>query len=535
MSGDWASGSFLSPYNELCSSQTQVAKHSRMWRFSVTRSKFAHLYSPCLFIAHWQSARMSTTTSLLAPVAAIALLAGCASMAPPFEAPTLPVASNYPSDASLHGAPVVTLGWRDYFSDSRLQALITQALESNRDVRIAVLRVREARAAYGITRADRWPAVSAEAGLDRSRTPADLSQSGQPEVGSQYRVALGVTGWEIDFWGRLQSLQDAELESFFAVDETRRAVTISLIAQVALSDLSLRELDERIALARRTIASRQESFRIFSRRVEVGSTSRLDLLQVQTLLTQAQALGAELQQARSAEYQALTLLVGAPLALPPAPQVFDERFVLPELLPGLPSDLLTQRPDIIAAEHQLREADANIGAARAAFFPRVALTTSIGTASAELSGLFDSGSQAWSFSPGISLPLFDLGRSRNNLRQTEVRRQLAVANYEKAVQVAFRDVADALAARRWLDEQVGLARTAWITQTERVRLARLRYDNGATTFLEVLDAERDLLDSEQQLVQKRRAFLANRINLYAALGGGAMDFVSAPAQGASTP
>jgi multidrug efflux system outer membrane protein len=433
------------------------------------------------------------------------------------------------------GANAADTGWRDYFNEPRLQNLIAQALENNRDLRIAVLRVDEARAAYGITRAERWPTVSAQAGMDRSRTPASLSPVGQRQIGNEYQMALGVTSWEIDFWGRLRSLQHAALESFLATDETRRAVTISLIAQVALSDLGLRELDERIALARRTIDSRQESFRIFSRRVEVGSTSRLDLLQVQTLLTQAQALGAQLEQTRAEQLQALTFLVGAPLELPPVGQLLDEGPVLQDLPPGLPSDLLTQRPDIIAAEHQLKATHANIGAARAAFFPRVALTTSLGTASAELDGLFGAGSRTWSLSPSISLPLFDGGRRRSILSQTQVRRELAVANYERTVQAAFRDVADALSARRWLDEQVGLARNELTTQTERVRLSRMRYDSGATTFLEVLDAERDLLNAGQQLVQTRRALLANRVGLYAALGGGAMDFVPANVRGTSTP
>lgn len=458
-------------------------------------------------------------------------LTGCASKAPPYTAPSLPVASGYPGDVTTRNPPPGTIGWHDYFSDARQQALITQALENNRDLRIAALRVNESRAAYGITRADRWPTVSAQANVNRSGTSASLTTPGQPEVGNQYQVELGVTSWEIDFWGRLRSLRDAALQSFLATDEARRAVTISLIAQVALSDLSLRELDERLELTRLTISSRQESFRIFARRVEAGSTSRLDLTQVQALLTQAQMLGTQLQQARDEQYQALTLLVGAPVTLPDA-HALDESIGFQDLDPGLPSDLLTQRPDIIAAEHRLKEAHANIGAARAAFFPNVALTSSVGTASLELSGLFNPGSGAWIFSPSISLPLFDRDRRRNTLSQAEVRRELAVAEYEKSVQAAFRDVANALSARRWLNEQVALARTDVTTQTERARLSRLRYDNGAAAFLEVLEAQRDLLNAQQQLVQVRRALLANGITLYAALGGGATDFPTVPAPGA---
>ena len=319
------------------------------------------------------------------------------------------------------------------------------------------------------------------------------------------------------------------LESYLATDSARRAATIALVAQVANSYFALREVDERIVLANRTIASRTESLRIFTRRVEVGSTSRLNLTQVQTLLTQAQALGMQLEQERAAQSHALTLLLGAPVDLHLEQGPIDEQQALREPRLGLPSDLLTQRPDIVAAEHQLKAANANIGAARAAFFPRIALTSSLGTASAELDGLFAAGSLAWIFSSSISLPIFDGGRRHNNLSLAETRRDLAVANYEKTVQVAFRDVSDALSARHWLSRQVAIARTALATQSERARLSQLRYDSGASAYLDVLDAQRDLLAAEQQLVQTRRALLSSRVGLYAALGGGTMDFASPPA------
>lgn len=453
--------------------------------------------------------------------AAALLLGGCASMAPPYEAPTLAVAPRYTADASQTGPNAAATGWRDYFTDPRLQALIAQALENNRDLRATALRVDEARAAYGIQRAEQFPAIGAQAGMDRSRTPADLSITGQPQLGSQYQVALGLASWEIDFWGRVRSLRDAALESYLATDAARRAVTVGLIAQVANGDLALRELDERLALARQTTASRQESLRIFTRRVEVGSASRLSLTQMQTLLTQAQALSAQLEQARAQQAHALALLVGTPVDLTPAASRLDA-LQMPELRAGLPSDLLTQRPDIVAAEHQLKAAQAQIGAARAAFFPRIALTGLLGTASTELGGLFDSGSQKWVLSPLISLPLFDGGRLDNNLSLAEARSNIAVANYEKTVQGAFRDVADALAARQWLDRQLSLGQDGLATQAERARLSQLRYDNGAAAFLEVLDAQRDLLVAEQQVVQLRRALLSSQVGLYAALGGGSL-------------
>ena len=452
--------------------------------------------------------------------AAICALAGCALMAPPHETPALPVPAHFAMPAPDKGNPAATTGWRDYFTDQRLQTLIAQALANNRDLRVTALRVQEARAAYGIQRADMLPTLGAQAGLDRSRVPGDLNLTRQPLLGSQYQVGLGLASWEIDFWGRVRSLSDAALQNYLATDAARHAVTLGLIAQVAQSELALRELEERLVLAHQAIASRKESLRIFQRRVDVGSASRLNLTQVQTLLTQAQALGAQLIQARAQQANALALLVGAPVDS--APNARLDEVHLPPLRVGLPSDLLVQRPDIMAAEHQLRAARAQIGAARAAFFPRVALTGSLGTASAELGGLFDSDSQAWTFSPSISLPLFNAGRLRNNLNLTEVRRDIAVANYEKTVQGAFRDVSDALVARQSLAGQLAIAQSAQAAQSERARLSQLRYDHGAAAFLEVLDAQRDLLVAEQQVVQMRRALLSSQVSLYAALGGGAL-------------
>ena len=452
--------------------------------------------------------------------AATLVLTGCASMAPPFETPALPVPAHYATPGTDTGTPAATTGWRDYFTDPRLQALIAQALENNRDLRTTALRVQEARAAYGIQRADMLPTLGAQAGMDRSRVPGDLNLTRQPLLGSQYQVGLGLASWEIDFWGRVRSLSDAALENYLATDAARHAVTLGLIAQVAQSELALRELEERLVLAHQAIASRKESLRIFQRRVEVGSASRLNLTQVQTLLSQAQALGAQLIQARAQQANALALLVGAPVD--PAPDARLDAVHLPPLRAGLPSDLLVQRPDIMAAEHQLKAAQAQIGAARAAFFPRVALTGSLGTASAELGGLFDSGSQAWTFSPSISLPLFNAGRLRNNLNLAEVRRDIAVANYEKTVQGAFRDVSDALVAREALAAQLAIAQDARAAQSERARLSQLRYDHGAAAFLEVLDAQRDLLVADQQVVQLRRALLSSQVSLYAVLGGGTL-------------
>lgn len=469
-------------------------------------------------------------SNALALSAAAVLLAGCASMAPDYQAPALPVTDSYPADApTTVGQHAAALDWREHFTDPRLQQLIAQALVHNRDLRLAALRVQEARAAHGIQRAERLPALGISGAASRARLPGSLNATGQQVTASQYQLALGVNAWEIDFWGRVQSLQDAALQSYLASDAARRALTLSLVAQVADGYLRLRELDERLLLARRSIASREESLRIFTRRFEVGATSRLDLTQVQTLSAQARALAVQLTQQRATQAHALGLLVGAAADLAPITAALDDGAVMHTLAAGLPSALLADRPDILAAEHRLRAANANIGAARAAFFPRIALTGNAGLASVQFDGLFDAASRAWTFAPSISLPIFDGGARKRSLDLAELRRELAVAEFEQTVQAAFRDVADALSACQGLAEQVEIGQQTLAAQAERARLAQLRYEHGAAAFLEVLDAQRELLAAEQAQVQTRRALLSARVGLYAALGGGARHVAAAPA------
>lgn len=453
-------------------------------------------------------------------VAAAMLLGACAPMVAPLHLPEAPVPEQYPlGETEVTALQADELAWEQAFADPQLHRLITQALAHNRDLRSAALRVEEARAAWGIQRADLLPAAGLGVDASRARVPGDLNLSGHPVVSGQYQMGLGLASWEIDFWGRVRSLGDAALQAYLAADEARRAATLSLIAQVAQGWLALRELDERLVLARAAIASRNESLRIFTRRFEVGSASRLELAQVRTLAAQARALGAQLEQQRAQQGHALALLAGAPVP-PEASGMGLADAAIADVAAGLPSELLTARPDIAAAERRLRSAHASIGAARAAFLPRVTLVGRLGVASAELDGLFEPGSRAWSFAPSISLPLFSAGRLQASLDVAELRRDQAVADYEKTIQAAFRDVADALAARRWLGEQLAVQREALAAQSERARLARLRYDAGSAAFLEVLDAQRDLLAAEQQHVQAQRAVLSARVALYAALGGG---------------
>lgn len=445
-------------------------------------------------------------------------------MAPRYQAPAAPISSDYPDDAPRTNARLDGAAeWRSVFVDAELQRVIEQALENSRDLRAAVLRVREAQALRGIQRADRFPNVVVSAAGDRGRTPGDLSVLGRSSVNSAYQVTAGVATWELDFWGRVRNLDLAAIENYLAVDAARRAFTVSLVAQVANAWLLQRELDRRLEVANSTLRSREESFRIFKRRFEVGASTQLELKQVETLLTQAQLLAAQLEQARATNRHALEQLVGTSVDLPPRTDTFEgEIEPVRAVDAGLPSSLLVQRPDIIAAEHQLRAAHANIGAARAAFLPRVTLTGDLGVASSELDGLFDSGSRAWAFTPVISLPIFTGGRLRSSLEVAEVRRELAVANYELAIQTAFRDVSDALSVHHWLGEQLRIQRSALDALSERARLAQLRYDSGAASYLEVLDAQRDLLNAEQGLVQLQSALQSSRVALFAALGGGAL-------------
>jgi multidrug efflux system outer membrane protein len=453
--------------------------------------------------------------------ALISILAGC-SLSPFYEQPALPTAASYPgvNDTATQASPgIEQFGWREFFTDVRLQELIVQALENNRDLRIAIERVEEARGLYGIQRADRLPGISAGAMGGRTQIPSDLSPTGSAMTSDIYLATLFST-WELDFWGRVRSLTAAAMESYLATEEARRAIVISLVAQVANTYLLEQELDERIAIAQQTLATRGDSYRIARRRYEVGYASKLDAVQAETLLNQARADLTVLMRQRDQNRNALTLLVGVPIvAFETQPLSMIGPGFVREISSGLPSDLLINRPDIMAAEHRLKAANANIGAARAAFFPRIMLTGSLGTVSTDLSGLFGSGSGLWSFAPILTLPIFDGGRNRANLEVSEARRNLAVADYERTIQVAFREVADALAERRWLTEQLAAQQATLAAQTERTRLAGLRYQNGAAPYLEVLDAERDRFAAEQALVQVRRALIGSSVNLYAALGG----------------
>jgi multidrug efflux system outer membrane protein len=443
-------------------------------------------------------------------------------MAPVYQRPVAPVDTLFPGQLIQADASAL-LGWRQYFADTQLQQLIAQAFENNRDLRLATARIEQARALYGIQRADQVPTVTAGASGVRSRTPADLSPTGRVFTGSQYQATVGVTAWEVDLWGRVRDLKDVARQEYLATQQAQRAVKILLVSQVADTYLAACEIQERLTLTQQTILTREESARIARRRYEVGSVSKIDPMQAQTILGQARTELAVLERQREQTRNALVLLVGTPVDASTGTLAASESGLTDGVVPGLPSEVLVMRPDVLAAEHRLMGATVNIGAARAAFFPRIVLTGDLGFASSGLDSLFSQSSGVWSYGPSISVPLFDGGRNASNLDLAVARQTIAVAAYEQTVQVAFREVADALAGRQWLTQQVLLQREVLVAQTERSRLAELRYQRGAAPYLEVLDAQRDLFAAEQSLVQARRQLLSAGVGLYAALGGGDLE------------
>ncbi len=457
------------------------------------------------------------------------VLGGC-SLAPHYVRPDAPVATSYPADATGTARRANELGWREFFTDPRLQAVIKTALDNNRDLRTAALRIEEARALYNIQSADLLPSLNGVASGSRSRVSSALSPTGASIVGSSYQVGLSLASFELDFFGRVRSLNDAALAQYLASAEARQAAHISLVAEVAKAYLAERAFSEQYELAQKTLEGRQSAYKLAKQRFEVGASSALDLRLNDTLVGAARVALATLSRQRAQAGNALTLLVGAPLANLPAAQALGAHGIVSELPAGLPADLLTQRPDIRAAEQRLLAANANIGAARAAFFPRISLTTGIGTASNSLSGLFDAGTRTWSFAPQLLMPIFDFGRNSNNLDLTQVRKNIAIADYEKSIQAAFREVADALAARASLNEQLEAQQLVTEAQADRLRLADLRFRNGVANSLEVLDAQRELFNAEQSLVQTRLLRLTNAIDLYRSLGGGLQERAATASQ-----
>ena len=454
-------------------------------------------------------------------LAAALLLAGC-SMIPAYQRPAAPVPTTFPQAQAVpdKGAAAADLDWKDYFSDPRLQQLIAIALQNNRDLRVSVLNIEQARAQFQITRASQYPAVNGVASGTR-----------QPNTSGQYanafQVGLAVSAWEIDFFGRVAALKEQALAQYLATEEGRNAAQVSLVAAVANGWLNLLADEELLDLSRQTLASREESVRLTKMRLDAGVASELDFRQAESLTQAARATLAQQQRQRALDENALALLLGQVLPDDIRASLAGSKLAnapaMAQLPAGLPSELLTRRPDIRQAEQQLIAANANIGAARAAFFPRIALTAQAGTASNELSGLFKSGSWGFTIAPSLLLPIFDAGRNQANLEGAQAGRAIAVAQYEKAIQTAFREVSDALAGQATLGEQAQAQRLQAEAEAARLQLADLRYRNGVASYLDLLDAQRSLFATQQAVVQVRLAQLQNQVALYKALGGGAPD------------
>jgi multidrug efflux system outer membrane protein len=453
---------------------------------------------------------VKTTLRTTAAAALACSLAACNTMAPHYDRPAAPVAAAFPAAAAsgaTTGVAPQAQAWQAYFQDARLAQLIAAALANNRDLRVSMLNIEVARAQVGLARSSEFPTIN----LQGTRT----RETGIQTVDT---VGLAVAGYELDLWGRVRSLTDAALAQLAATSEARKAAQISLVASVANAYYAMAGDQALLDVAEQTLKTRGETLKLVQLRFDNGVASSIDLQTNKSLVETARVAWVAAKRQRALDQNALELLIGGPLpAQLPAAPAWDD-MALPDVPAGLPSEVLLERPDVRQAEQQLIAANANIGAARAAFFPTITLTGSYGTASTSLSGLFDH--SAWSFIPQVTLPLFDAGRTRNNLRVSEAQRDIATAQYEKAVQTAFRDVADALAGRATLLDQLAAQQAETDAEAARFKLSNLLFTSGVASSLDQLDAQRSLFASQQALVQVKLALLQNRIAVYRALGGG---------------
>lgn len=450
--------------------------------------------------------------------ALLVALTGC-SLAPKYQQPAAPVAEQW-ADADIQQSVAALPDWREFFQDVALQQLIDTALENNRDLRIAALNVEAFRAQYRIQRSARFPSIDAGGGANRQRVPGSMTPIGDSTINSQYSANVGITAWELDFFGRLGSLRDQALETYFASEQAQRSAQLSLISSVAIAWLNLQADQEALKLVRDTLATYEDSMRIVERSYDVGVATLLELQQARTLTESARISLSQFERQSVQSRNALNLLLGGKAPADLAQAVPLSNFKFAQLPVGLPADLLQRRPDILQAEYQLKAANANIGAARAAFFPSISLTTNAGSLSPDLSGLFDGGSGSWLFMPTINLPIFNAGRLRANLNYSEIQKDINIANYEKTIQTAFQEVADGLIERTTYKQQLAAHDALVKTSEEYYALADRRYREGIDNQLTLLDAQRLLFDAQQKRISTQFAKLASEITLYKALGGG---------------
>lgn len=447
-------------------------------------------------------------------LAASLALAGCATLAPPMPQAEPGVPAQWPAQATgVERTVAIDQGWQDFFTDARLRQVIATALDNNRDLRVALGNVERARAMHRIQRAERLPGVGGT--VSGERIGGDVPDS------EQYSAGVGVASFELDLWGRVRNLSESALQQFLAQEQNQRAVQLGLVAETANLWLALAADRERLAIAESTLQTYEQSLRLAERRHQIGVISGLDLAQAQSQAESARADTAMYRGNVAQDINALNLLAGAQLDPGLLPERFTGQVAGVAALPaGLPSEVLLQRPDVRASEHVLAAANASIGAARAAFFPRISLTGSVGSASNELGDLFSSGTRLWRFAPSISIPIFTGGALRAGLGMAQADQEIALANYEKAIQNGFREVADALALGTTLAEQRA-AREALLASASRAdELSLARYNAGRDSQLQRLDAQRTLYAAQQGLLAVRQAEQANRIALYRALGGG---------------
>jgi len=455
----------------------------------------------------------SRTLRLSLLAASLLALTGC-SFIPTYERPASPVADQYPGAPSAAPGANADIAWKDFFQDARLKRLIELALQNNRDLRVAVLNIEQTRAQLRLRQADQFPTVNA--GIAGTRGPATSGA-----ITSTYTAGFSVTAYELDFFGRVAALSQAAQAQLLASEEASKTVHISLIASVANTYLALLADDDLLRVTRETVATRQESLRLTQLKFDNEAASKIELSQAQSLLEGAKAALAQAQRQCAQDENALVLLVGQSLPADlPAGLPVTAQGLLPDLPAGVPSDLLTRRPDVRQAEQQLLANNANIGAARAAYFPRITLTGSAGVVSSDLDSLFNSGTAGWTFAPQLLVPIFDFGRNQANLESAKVGRDIAVAQYEKAIQTGFREVSDALAGRATLGEQLRAQNAQLAAEQTRMQLTDLRFKQGAASAFEVLDAQRSLFAAQQAAVQVQVQQVQNLVTLYKVLGGG---------------
>lgn len=471
----------------------------------------------------------------LTAITAGMLLSAC-TMIPKYQQPQVAVPEGFKYDSPQQGIQAAQLGWQDYFADPRLHKLIEIALERNTDLRAAALNAEAYRKQYMISRADLLPGVNASGSGQRGRSAADMSPTGRSEVSSSYTVGLGITGYELDLFGRVRSTAQAALQEYFNSAAVRDATHLSLVSSVAKAYFNERYAEESMVLAQNVLRSREQTYKLARLRHRAGVISAIDLRQQEALIESAKADYAAAVQAKEQAGNALALLINQPVpAELPTAQPLNKQFKIDKLPAGLTSEVLLNRPDIRAAEHALRQANANIGAARAAFFPSISLTSTIGTGSTELSGLFQGGNRTWAFAPTINLPIFNWGSNKANLDAAKIRQQVQIVNYEAAVQSAFQDVSNALVAREQLDKTYAANLNQSRAYADTLRLVRLRYRHGVSSALDLLDAERSSYGADTALLANQLTRLENLADLYKALGGGMKRHTQAEAADTNDP